>query len=73
MGLAFEAPAVVLTTGTFLSGKIHIGLQNYSGGRAGDPPAIALANRLRELPIRVGRLKTGTRHVLMPTPLIFHK
>ncbi|GGB65517.1 tRNA uridine-5-carboxymethylaminomethyl(34) synthesis enzyme MnmG [Shewanella inventionis] len=60
MGLAFEAPAVVLTTGTFLSGKIHIGLQNYSGGRAGDPPAIALANRLRELPIRVGRLKTGT-------------
>jgi tRNA uridine 5-carboxymethylaminomethyl modification enzyme len=60
MGLAFEAHAVVLTTGTFLSGKIHIGLQNYSGGRAGDPPAIALANRLRELPIRVGRLKTGT-------------
>ncbi|MGX9459749.1 tRNA uridine-5-carboxymethylaminomethyl(34) synthesis enzyme MnmG [Shewanella sp. A14] len=60
MGLAFEAPAVVLTTGTFLSGKIHIGLQNYSGGRAGDPPAIALANRLRELDIRVGRLKTGT-------------
>jgi tRNA uridine 5-carboxymethylaminomethyl modification enzyme len=60
MGLAFESPTVVLTTGTFLSGKIHIGMQNYSGGRAGDPPAIALANRLRELPIRVGRLKTGT-------------
>jgi tRNA uridine 5-carboxymethylaminomethyl modification enzyme len=60
MGLAFEAPAIVLTAGTFLSGKIHIGLQNYSGGRAGDPPAIALAHRLRELPIRVGRLKTGT-------------
>ncbi|MCT7946513.1 tRNA uridine-5-carboxymethylaminomethyl(34) synthesis enzyme MnmG [Shewanella septentrionalis] len=60
MGLAFESPAVVLTTGTFLSGKIHIGLENYSGGRAGDPPAITLANRLRELPIRVGRLKTGT-------------
>ncbi|ACJ31782.1 Glucose-inhibited division protein A subfamily [Shewanella piezotolerans WP3] len=60
MGLAFEAPAVVLTTGTFLSGKIHIGLENYSGGRAGDPPAIALAHRLQELPIRVGRLKTGT-------------
>ncbi|WP_330147804.1 tRNA uridine-5-carboxymethylaminomethyl(34) synthesis enzyme MnmG [Shewanella oncorhynchi] len=60
MGLAFESPAVVLTAGTFLSGKIHIGLENYSGGRAGDPPAIALANRLRELPIRVGRLKTGT-------------
>ncbi|WP_394497636.1 tRNA uridine-5-carboxymethylaminomethyl(34) synthesis enzyme MnmG [Shewanella sp. ENK2] len=60
MGLAFEAPSVVLTTGTFLSGKIHIGLENYSGGRAGDPPAIALANRLKELSIRVGRLKTGT-------------
>lgn len=60
MGLAFEAPTVVLTAGTFLGGKIHIGLENYSGGRAGDPPAIALAHRLRELPIRVGRLKTGT-------------
>ncbi|MBO2605659.1 tRNA uridine-5-carboxymethylaminomethyl(34) synthesis enzyme MnmG [Shewanella algae] len=60
MGLAFEARAVVLTAGTFLGGKIHIGLENYSGGRAGDPPAIALAHRLRELPIRVGRLKTGT-------------
>ncbi|BDM66200.1 tRNA uridine 5-carboxymethylaminomethyl modification enzyme MnmG [Shewanella sp. NFH-SH190041] len=60
MGLAFEAPAVVLTTGTFLGGRIHIGLQNYGGGRAGDQPAIALAQRLRELPIRVGRLKTGT-------------
>ncbi len=60
MGLAFEAPSVVLTAGTFLSGKIHIGMQNYSGGRAGDPPSIALANRLRELPIRIGRLKTGT-------------
>ncbi|MEI6859845.1 MAG: tRNA uridine-5-carboxymethylaminomethyl(34) synthesis enzyme MnmG [Shewanella sp.] len=60
MGLAFEAPTVILTAGTFLSGKIHIGLQNYSGGRAGDPPSIALANRLRELPIRIGRLKTGT-------------
>ncbi|QYJ82458.1 tRNA uridine-5-carboxymethylaminomethyl(34) synthesis enzyme MnmG [Shewanella aegiceratis] len=60
MGLAFEAPAIVLTAGTFLSGKIHIGLENYSGGRAGDPPSISLADRLRELPIRVGRLKTGT-------------
>ncbi|QLE87640.1 tRNA uridine-5-carboxymethylaminomethyl(34) synthesis enzyme MnmG [Shewanella sp. Scap07] len=60
MGLAFEAPAVVLTAGTFLSGKIHIGLENYSGGRAGDPPSISLAERLRDLPIRVGRLKTGT-------------
>ncbi|MDF0733445.1 tRNA uridine-5-carboxymethylaminomethyl(34) synthesis enzyme MnmG [Pseudomonas entomophila] len=60
MGLRFFADAVVLTTGTFLGGLIHIGLQNYSGGRAGDPPAIALAHRLRELPLRVGRLKTGT-------------
>ncbi|MDD2047213.1 tRNA uridine-5-carboxymethylaminomethyl(34) synthesis enzyme MnmG [Pseudomonas putida] len=60
MGLRFFADSVVLTTGTFLGGLIHIGLQNYSGGRAGDPPAIALAHRLRELPLRVGRLKTGT-------------
>lgn len=60
MGLKFKAPSVVLTTGTFLGGQIHIGLQNYSGGRAGDPPSIALADRLRELPFRVGRLKTGT-------------
>ena len=60
MGLSFSAKAVVLTVGTFLSGKIHIGEKNYSGGRAGDPPSIALANRLRELPFRVGRLKTGT-------------
>ncbi|SEA67343.1 tRNA uridine-5-carboxymethylaminomethyl(34) synthesis enzyme MnmG [Alkalimonas amylolytica] len=60
MGLRFMAKAVVLTTGTFLGGQIHIGLQNYSGGRAGDPPAIALARRLRELPLRVDRLKTGT-------------
>jgi tRNA uridine 5-carboxymethylaminomethyl modification enzyme len=60
MGLRLYANRVVLTTGTFLGGKIHIGLQNYSGGRAGDPPSIALAQRLRELPLRVGRLKTGT-------------
>ncbi|MGE6529399.1 tRNA uridine-5-carboxymethylaminomethyl(34) synthesis enzyme MnmG [Pseudomonas sp. NPDC077382] len=60
MGLRFFAESVVLTTGTFLGGLIHIGLQNYSGGRAGDPPSIALAKRLRELPLRVGRLKTGT-------------
>ncbi|MBA6413657.1 tRNA uridine-5-carboxymethylaminomethyl(34) synthesis enzyme MnmG [Parahaliea sp. F7430] len=60
MGLIFRAPQVVLTTGTFLGGKIHIGLENSAGGRAGDPPAIALANRLRELPFRVERLKTGT-------------
>lgn len=60
MGLKFRAKAVVLTVGTFLGGKIHIGLENYSGGRAGDPPAIALSHRLRELPLRVKRLKTGT-------------
>ncbi len=59
-GLKFRARAVVLTTGTFLGGKIHIGLSNYPGGRAGDPPANALAARLRELAPRVGRLKTGT-------------
>ena len=60
MGLKFSARAVVLTVGTFLGGKIHIGEQNHAGGRAGDPPSISLANRLRELPFRVGRLKTGT-------------
>lgn len=60
MGLKFFAPTVVLTVGTFLGGKIHIGLQNHSGGRAGDPPSIALAHRLRELPLTVDRLKTGT-------------
>ncbi|WBF45482.1 tRNA uridine-5-carboxymethylaminomethyl(34) synthesis enzyme MnmG [Serratia rubidaea] len=60
MGLKFRAKAVVLTVGTFLDGKIHIGLENYSGGRAGDPPAISLSQRLRELPLRVDRLKTGT-------------
>ncbi len=60
MGLKFRTKAVVLTVGTFLGGKIHIGMENYSGGRAGDPPSIALADRLRELPFRVDRLKTGT-------------
>jgi tRNA uridine 5-carboxymethylaminomethyl modification enzyme len=60
MGLKFRASAVVLTVGTFLGGRIHIGLSNYEGGRAGDPPANALAKRLRELPFRVDRLKTGT-------------
>ncbi len=60
MGLKFQAPAVVLTVGTFLGGKIHIGLENYQGGRAGDPPANALARRLRERPFAVERLKTGT-------------
>ena len=60
MGLRFKAKAVVLTVGTFLGGQIHIGLEQFAGGRAGDPPSIALARRLRELPFRVDRLKTGT-------------
>jgi tRNA uridine 5-carboxymethylaminomethyl modification enzyme len=59
-GITFEAPSVVLTVGTFLGGRIHVGLDNYQGGRAGDPPSNRLAERLRELPLRVGRLKTGT-------------
>jgi len=59
-GISFEAPAVVLTVGTFLGGRIHVGLDHYQGGRAGDPPSNRLATRLRELPLRVGRLKTGT-------------
>lgn len=60
MGLKFFADAVVLTTGTFLGGRIHVGLEQQSGGRAGDPPSIALAQRLRERMPRIGRLKTGT-------------
>ncbi len=60
MGVKFYAPTVVLTVGTFLDGKIHIGDSNYGGGRAGDPPATVLAERLRERPFRVNRLKTGT-------------
>ncbi|MCG8313279.1 MAG: tRNA uridine-5-carboxymethylaminomethyl(34) synthesis enzyme MnmG [Pseudomonadales bacterium] len=60
MGVRFHSDTVVLTAGTFLGGRIHIGLENHSGGRAGDPPSIALADRLRELPLRVDRLKTGT-------------
>jgi tRNA uridine 5-carboxymethylaminomethyl modification enzyme len=60
MGLRFFAEAVVLTVGTFLAGCIHIGPMQHAGGRAGDPPAVTLAARLRELPLRVGRLKTGT-------------
>lgn len=60
MGLKFYAESVVLTVGTFLGGIIHIGLENHAGGRAGDPPANRLADRLRELPFRVDRLKTGT-------------
>ncbi|MGH8582464.1 MAG: tRNA uridine-5-carboxymethylaminomethyl(34) synthesis enzyme MnmG [Gammaproteobacteria bacterium] len=60
IGLIFEAVSVVLTVGTFLAGRIHVGERNYQGGRAGDPPALALAERLRALPLRIGRLKTGT-------------
>ncbi|WP_018604825.1 tRNA uridine-5-carboxymethylaminomethyl(34) synthesis enzyme MnmG [Uliginosibacterium gangwonense] len=60
IGLRFEAPTVVLTAGTFLNGLIHVGLEHYAGGRAGDPPAINLSHRLRELALPVGRLKTGT-------------
>ncbi len=60
MGQEFHAPAIVLTTGTFLGGKIHMGESQSAGGRAGDPPSISLARRLRELPFDVGRLKTGT-------------
>ena len=60
MGLKFHSATVVLTVGTFLGGRIHIGPNNYAGGRAGDPPANALAARLREMPLRVERLKTGT-------------
>jgi tRNA uridine 5-carboxymethylaminomethyl modification enzyme len=60
IGITFKARAVVLTAGTFLSGKIHVGLENYTGGRAGDPAAVTLGSRLRELALPVGRLKTGT-------------
>ncbi|MBL0142171.1 MAG: tRNA uridine-5-carboxymethylaminomethyl(34) synthesis enzyme MnmG [Betaproteobacteria bacterium] len=60
IGLRFHAPAVVLTAGTFLGGLIHVGLESYSAGRAGDPPSLSLAARLRELSLPVGRLKTGT-------------
>ncbi len=59
-GIEFRARAVVLTVGTFLGGRIHVGLDNYAGGRAGDPPSNRLAERLRALPFRTGRLKTGT-------------
>ncbi len=60
IGLRFRARAVVLTAGTFLAGRIHVGLENYQAGRAGDPPSLSLADRLRELKLPVGRLKTGT-------------
>ncbi len=60
IGVRFQARAVVLTAGTFLAGRVHVGLENYQAGRAGDPPALTLAQRLRELNLGVGRLKTGT-------------
>ena len=60
MGLHFKAKTVVVTAGTFLAGKVHIGLENHAAGRAGDPPSESLAKRLRDLPFRVERLKTGT-------------
>ncbi len=60
MGLTFRAKSVILTAGTFLAGKIHIGLENYEGGRAGDPASVNLSHRLRDLGLRVDRLKTGT-------------
>ena len=63
MGLSFHADAVVLTVGTFLGGRIHIGMENYQGGRAGDPPSNALAQRLRELPFPVERLKPEPHRV----------
>jgi tRNA uridine 5-carboxymethylaminomethyl modification enzyme len=60
IGLRFRARAVVLTAGTFLDGRIHVGMQNYSAGRAGDPPSVSLSTRLKELKLPQGRLKTGT-------------
>lgn len=72
MGLKFRAKAVVLTVGTFLDGKIHIGQQQSQGGRAGDQPATRLAQRLRELPLRIGRLKTGTPPRIDRRSIDFH-
>jgi tRNA uridine 5-carboxymethylaminomethyl modification enzyme len=60
LGVRFEAPTVVLTAGTFLNGLVHVGLENYRAGRFGDPPSLSLAQRLREMNLPVGRLKTGT-------------
>lgn len=73
MGLRFMAEAVILTVGTFLGGVIHVGESNYKGGRAGDPASNALSRRLRELPLRVGRLKTGTPPRLDGNSLDFSK
>ncbi len=73
MGLKFRAKTVVLTTGTFLGGVLHIGMENFQGGRAGDPPSNALAQRLREMPFTVDRLKTGTPARLDARTLDFSK
>ena len=73
MGLEFKAPLVVLTVGTFLGGLIHVGDANYQAGRAGDPPANRLAQKLREMPNRVGRLKTGTPPRIDGTSVDFSK
>src|SRR5512134_804097 len=72
LGLKFRARTVVLTTGTFLSGLIHVGLQNYQAGRAGDPAAVTLAAKLREMKLPVGRLKTGTPPRLDARTIDFH-
>ncbi|MCQ9617829.1 tRNA uridine-5-carboxymethylaminomethyl(34) synthesis enzyme MnmG [Paenalcaligenes niemegkensis] len=73
IGLRFKAKAVVLTAGTFLNGRIHVGLDNYSGGRAGDPPAITLAQRLKEMKLPQGRLKTGTPPRIDSTTIDYSK
>lgn len=73
LGITFYAHAVILTVGTFLNGKIHVGLKNFSGGRAGDPASITLAQKLRHLPLRIGRLKTGTPPRLDGTTINYGK
>lgn len=73
IGLRFKAKTVILTAGTFLNGRIHVGLDNYSGGRAGDPPAISLAQRLKDLNLPQGRLKTGTPPRIDATTIDFSK
>ena len=72
MGLVFHAKTIILTVGTFLDGKIHIGLSNHQGGRAGDPPAKTLAQKLRALPFKVDRLKTGTPARIDGNSVDFH-
>jgi hypothetical protein len=71
IGIRFRARAVVLTAGTFLDGKIHVGLNNYTGGRAGDPAAVSLSARLKELKLPQGRLKTGTPAYRWPLDRLF--